>query len=131
MVCVRWGMGGQVSERQLELLFGDGRHPDAVLIERGLLDVGVDGATARRLTVLEQPTAEIEVRVTFPSTPSPAAWCCGASGGAVRSDEGLQCFLRVGKAEVPQPVCGRADEPGVPVAARSPNSCCCAAVRSA
>ncbi|MFJ3091426.1 hypothetical protein [Streptomyces sp. NPDC086838] len=41
-----------MSERQLELLFGEGRHPDAVLIERGLLDVGVDGATARRVTAL-------------------------------------------------------------------------------
>ncbi|MCX4902381.1 relaxase domain-containing protein [Streptomyces sp. NBC_00892] len=32
--------GGQVSERQLELLFGQGRHPDADRIERGLLDDG-------------------------------------------------------------------------------------------
>ncbi|WP_436318838.1 relaxase domain-containing protein [Streptomyces griseofuscus] len=33
----------EVSERQLELLFGEGRHPDADRIERGLLDDGVDG----------------------------------------------------------------------------------------
>ncbi|MFG3467573.1 relaxase domain-containing protein [Streptomyces sp. NPDC047853] len=43
--------GAEVSERQLELLFGEGRHPDADRIERGLLDDGVDAATARRLTV--------------------------------------------------------------------------------
>ncbi|MFH8371378.1 MobF family relaxase [Streptomyces sp. NPDC018031] len=58
--------GGQVSERQLELLFGEGRHPDADRIERGLLDDGVDAATARRLTVLGQPIEEIEARKQTP-----------------------------------------------------------------
>ncbi|MFB8085921.1 relaxase domain-containing protein [Streptomyces sp. NPDC055992] len=52
--------GGEVSERQLELLFGEGRHPDADRIERGLLDDGVDAATARGLTVLGEPIEEIE-----------------------------------------------------------------------
>ncbi len=33
----------------------------------------------------------------------------------MRFYEGPQGFLRVGKAEVPQPVSARADEPGVPV----------------
>ncbi|TXR94523.1 hypothetical protein EAO73_35135 [Streptomyces sp. col6] len=58
--------GGQVSERQLELLFGEGRHPDADRIERGLLDDGVDAATARRLTVLGQPIEETEARKQTP-----------------------------------------------------------------
>ncbi|MFF8696777.1 MobF family relaxase [Streptomyces sp. NPDC015144] len=58
--------GGQVSERQMELLFGEGRHPDADRIERGLLDGGVDTATARRLTVLGQPLEEIEARKQTP-----------------------------------------------------------------
>ncbi|MEV8297841.1 MobF family relaxase [Streptomyces rochei] len=58
--------GAEVSERQLELLFGEGRHPDADRIERGLLDDGVDAATARRLTVLGQPIEEIEARKQTP-----------------------------------------------------------------
>ncbi|MFH9439015.1 MobF family relaxase [Streptomyces rochei] len=58
--------GAEVSERQLELLFGEGRHPDADRIERGLLDDGVDAATARRLTVLGQPIEEIEARRQTP-----------------------------------------------------------------
>lgn len=58
--------GAEVSERQLELLFGQGRHPDADRIERGLLDDGADPATARRVTVLGQPIEEIEARKQTP-----------------------------------------------------------------
>jgi conjugative relaxase-like TrwC/TraI family protein len=58
--------GAEVSERQLELLFGQGQHPDADRIERGLLDNGVDAVTARRLTVLGQPIEEIEARNQTP-----------------------------------------------------------------
>ncbi|MFB8406106.1 MobF family relaxase [Streptomyces sp. NPDC055912] len=58
--------GAEVSERQLELLFGEGRHPDADRIERGLLDNGADAATARRATVLGQPIEEIEARNQTP-----------------------------------------------------------------
>lgn len=58
--------GGQVLERQMELLFGEGRHPDADRIERDLLDDGVDAATARRRTVLGQPIEEIEARKQTP-----------------------------------------------------------------
>ncbi|MCF3180031.1 relaxase domain-containing protein [Streptomyces polychromogenes] len=58
--------GAEVSERQLELLFGEGRHPDADRIERHLLDDGADAATARRATVLGQPIEEIEARKQTP-----------------------------------------------------------------
>ncbi|MYZ34337.1 relaxase domain-containing protein, partial [Streptomyces sp. SID4917] len=58
--------GAEVSERQLELLFGEGRHPDADRIERHLLDGGADAATARRATVLGQPIEEIEARNQTP-----------------------------------------------------------------
>ncbi|MEU7088110.1 MobF family relaxase [Streptomyces achromogenes] len=58
--------GAEVLERQLELLFGEGRHPDADRIERGLLNDGVDAATARRRTVLGQPIEEIEARKQTP-----------------------------------------------------------------
>lgn len=54
--------GAEVSERQMELLFGQGRHPDADRIESGLLDDGADPATARLATVLGQPIEEIEAR---------------------------------------------------------------------
>jgi hypothetical protein len=36
----------------MELVFGQGRHPDADRIERVLLDDGADPATARLATVL-------------------------------------------------------------------------------
>ncbi|MEV5350303.1 hypothetical protein [Streptomyces achromogenes] len=36
--------GAEVSERQMKLLFGQGRHPDADRVERGLLDDGTDPA---------------------------------------------------------------------------------------
>ncbi|MFJ2918396.1 relaxase domain-containing protein [Streptomyces sp. NPDC087307] len=58
--------GAEVSERQLELLFGQGRHPDADRIERGLLDDGAAQATARLTTVLGQPIEEIEARKQTP-----------------------------------------------------------------
>ncbi|MER6406226.1 MobF family relaxase [Streptomyces viridosporus] len=58
--------GAEVSERQMELLFGQGRHPDADRIERHLLDDGTDPATARLATVLGQPIEEIETRKQTP-----------------------------------------------------------------
>ncbi|MFL4910733.1 MobF family relaxase [Streptomyces sp. MMS24-I2-30] len=58
--------GAEVSERQMELLFGQGRHPDADHIERHLLDDGADPDTARRGTVLGQPIEEIEARKQIP-----------------------------------------------------------------
>lgn len=58
--------GAEVSERQLELLFGEGRHPDADRIERGLPDDGADAAAARRLTALGQPVEQIEARGQTP-----------------------------------------------------------------
>ncbi|WP_184567519.1 MobF family relaxase, partial [Streptomyces paradoxus] len=58
--------GGKVSERQMKLVFGQGRHPDADRIERGLLDDGADPATARLATVLGQPIEEIEARKQTP-----------------------------------------------------------------
>jgi conjugative relaxase-like TrwC/TraI family protein len=58
--------GAEVSERQMELMFGQGRHPDADRIERGLLDDGADPATARLATVLGQPIEEIEARKQTP-----------------------------------------------------------------
>ncbi|MEU8764609.1 MobF family relaxase [Streptomyces sp. NPDC048659] len=58
--------GAEVSERQMELAFGRGRHPDADRIERHLLDGGADAATARRATVLGQPIGEIEARKQTP-----------------------------------------------------------------
>ncbi|MEU3550646.1 MobF family relaxase [Streptomyces longwoodensis] len=58
--------GAEVSERQVELVFGQGRHPDADRIERGLLDDGADPATARLATVLGQPIEEIEARKQKP-----------------------------------------------------------------
>lgn len=58
--------GAEVSERQMELLFGQCRHPDADHIERGLLDDGADPATAQLATVLGQPIEEIEARKQTP-----------------------------------------------------------------
>ncbi|MEE1928813.1 relaxase domain-containing protein [Streptomyces sp. TRM 70351] len=48
--------GQTVTERQMELVFGQLWHPDADRIERELLDDGADPATARRATVLGQPS---------------------------------------------------------------------------
>jgi conjugative relaxase-like TrwC/TraI family protein len=58
--------GQVVTERQVKLLFGEGRHPDADRMERELLDDGADPATARRATVLGQPIEEIEHRKQTP-----------------------------------------------------------------
>ncbi|MBM9624808.1 MobF family relaxase [Streptomyces zhihengii] len=58
--------GTEVSERQMELVFGQGRHPDADRIEHHLLDDGADPDTARRATVLGQPIEEIEARNQTP-----------------------------------------------------------------
>ncbi|MFF8747150.1 MobF family relaxase [Streptomyces californicus] len=58
--------GAEVSERQMELAFGQGRHPDADRIERRLLDDGVDPPAARRAAVLGQPIEEIEARKQTP-----------------------------------------------------------------
>ncbi|MCZ4100999.1 MobF family relaxase [Streptomyces sp. H39-C1] len=58
--------GQTVTERQMELVFGQGRHPDADRIERELLDDGADPETARLATVLGQPVEEIERRKLTP-----------------------------------------------------------------
>ncbi|MER6103680.1 MobF family relaxase [Streptomyces sp. NPDC001832] len=58
--------GQTVTERQMELVFGEGRHPDADWIERELLDYGADPETARLATVLGQPIEEIEKRKQTP-----------------------------------------------------------------
>ncbi|MEU5403909.1 MobF family relaxase [Streptomyces sp. NPDC005963] len=47
--------GDVVTERQAELLLGEGRHPDADRIERRLLAAGESPAKARRATVLGRP----------------------------------------------------------------------------
>ncbi|MDL5206686.1 MobF family relaxase [Streptomyces sp. ALI-76-A] len=47
--------GDVVTERQAELLLGEGRHPDADRIERELLAQGKNPAQARRATVLGRP----------------------------------------------------------------------------
>ncbi|MFE9139414.1 MobF family relaxase [Streptomyces sp. NPDC007355] len=47
--------GDVVSERQAELLLGEGRHPDADRIERELLAQAKSPARARRATVLGRP----------------------------------------------------------------------------
>ncbi|MFJ2709047.1 MobF family relaxase [Streptomyces sp. NPDC087428] len=47
--------GDVVSERQAELLLGEGRHPGADWIERERLEAGDDPAKARRATVLGRP----------------------------------------------------------------------------
>lgn len=58
--------GQTVTERQMELLFGEGRHPDADRMERELLDDGEDPETARLATVFRQPIEEIEQREQIP-----------------------------------------------------------------
>ncbi|MFD9807616.1 MobF family relaxase [[Kitasatospora] papulosa] len=47
--------GDVVSERQAELLLGEGRHPDADRIERERLQAGDDPAKVRRASVLGRP----------------------------------------------------------------------------
>ncbi|XMN04576.1 MobF family relaxase [Streptomyces griseobrunneus] len=58
--------GQTVTERQMELVFGQGRHPDADRIERELLDDGVAPEASRLATVLGQPVEEIERRKATP-----------------------------------------------------------------
>lgn len=58
--------GQEVTERQMELVFGQGRHPDADRIEREFLDDGAAPETARLATVLGQPVEEIERRKATP-----------------------------------------------------------------
>ncbi|MEU3787482.1 MobF family relaxase [Streptomyces sp900129855] len=58
--------GQAVTERQMELVFGEGRHPDADRMERELLEDGEDPETARLATVLGQPLEEIEQRKQKP-----------------------------------------------------------------
>ncbi|MFD9794765.1 MobF family relaxase [Streptomyces sp. NPDC059070] len=58
--------GQTLTERQMELVFGQGRHPDADRIERKLLDNGATPETARLATALGQPIEEIEKRKATP-----------------------------------------------------------------
>ncbi|WP_327166804.1 MobF family relaxase [Streptomyces zaomyceticus] len=58
--------GSVVSERQLELMFGDLRHPDADRIERERLEAGDAPEAARRATALGQPIEETEQRGAIP-----------------------------------------------------------------
>ncbi|MFE5199025.1 MobF family relaxase [Streptomyces sp. NPDC056601] len=58
--------GAAVTERQAELLFGQGRHPDADRIEREHLADGVDPETARLATVLGKPIEEVRKRKQNP-----------------------------------------------------------------
>ncbi|WP_445403137.1 MobF family relaxase [Streptomyces sp. LE64] len=55
-----------MGERELELLFGELRHPDADRIERELLAGGATPAAARLATVLGQLVEEIEKRDLVP-----------------------------------------------------------------
>ncbi|MEW2134593.1 MobF family relaxase [Streptomyces sp. NPDC005435] len=55
LAAVGLAAGDVVSERQAELLLGEGRHPDADRIERELLEQGMSSAQARRATVLGRP----------------------------------------------------------------------------
>ncbi|WP_332010698.1 MobF family relaxase [Streptomyces uncialis] len=58
--------GAVVGERELELLLGELRHPDADRIERELLAGGDDPVSARLATVLGQPVEDIEQRDLVP-----------------------------------------------------------------
>ncbi len=55
LAAVGLAAGDVVTERQAELLLGEGRHPDADRIERELLAQGMSPAKARRATVLGRP----------------------------------------------------------------------------
>lgn len=55
LAAVGLAVGDVVTERQAELLLGEGRHPDADRIERELLAQGESAAKARRATVLGRP----------------------------------------------------------------------------
>ncbi|MFJ4767507.1 MobF family relaxase [Streptomyces uncialis] len=58
--------GSVVGKRELELLFGELRHPDADRIERERLAGGVTPEAARLATVLVQPVEEVERRDAIP-----------------------------------------------------------------
>ncbi|MFD7961324.1 MobF family relaxase [Streptomyces zaomyceticus] len=58
--------GSVVTERQLELMFGDLRHPDADRIGRERLEAGATPGEARRVTALGQPIEETEQRGAIP-----------------------------------------------------------------
>ncbi|MEU0992146.1 MobF family relaxase [Streptomyces sp. NPDC005953] len=58
--------GSVVGERELELLCGELRHPDADRIERELLAGGATPAAARLATVLGHPVEDIEKRDLVP-----------------------------------------------------------------
>ncbi|MFF7780367.1 relaxase domain-containing protein [Streptomyces tanashiensis] len=58
--------GSVVSERELEVLYGELRRPDADRIERERLADGDSPQEARRATVLGQPLDEIERRGAIP-----------------------------------------------------------------
>ncbi|GED90127.1 MobF family relaxase [Streptomyces sp. 6-11-2] len=55
LAAVGLAAGDVVTERQAELLLGEGRHPDADRIERERLEAGDDPAKARRAIVLGRP----------------------------------------------------------------------------
>ncbi|WP_445270431.1 MobF family relaxase [Streptomyces sp. DSM 41634] len=55
LAAVGLAAGDVVTERQAELLLGEGRHPDADRIEHERLEAGDDPAKARRATVLGRP----------------------------------------------------------------------------
>jgi hypothetical protein len=72
--------GAVVSERQAELLFGEGRHPDADAMEAELLAAGESPAAALRATVLGRPVDDIAnpvvaVDLVFRGPPSFHALC--------------------------------------------------------
>ncbi|MFD3932634.1 MobF family relaxase [Streptomyces sp. NPDC058614] len=75
--------GDVVTERQAELLLGEGRHPDADWIERERLEAGDDPATARRVTVLGRPIEHIKSpwlgmdMVFRPQSTAQVAWALG------------------------------------------------------
>ncbi|GAB3106901.1 hypothetical protein GCM10027160_03010 [Streptomyces calidiresistens] len=54
--------GEPVTQRQMELLYGRGRHPDAGRIEHELPEAGADPAEARRATALGRPIEEVSRR---------------------------------------------------------------------
>ncbi|QPI62322.1 relaxase domain-containing protein [Streptomyces malaysiensis subsp. malaysiensis] len=93
LAAVGLAAGDVVTERQAELLLGEGRHPDADRIERERMEAGDDPAEARRVTVLGRPiehnqspetdkakerTPRLAIDLTFraPST-AQIAWALG------------------------------------------------------
>ncbi|MDV5143371.1 relaxase domain-containing protein [Streptomyces sp. SBC-4] len=58
--------GSVVTERELEHMYGEGRHPDAGRLERERLEFGDSPEEVRRSTVLGQPIEAIERRKAVP-----------------------------------------------------------------